>query len=378
MDLTLSPAEDEFRTEFRQFLASHPVGPEPVGEDNVFAWQLEWQRTLDKDGWAAPHWPTAYGGRDATPTQIALYYEELGRARRPMVANVIGVLLAGPTIMAWGTPEQKARLLPEILSGNEIWCQCFSEPGAGSDLASLRTRAVRDGDEWVITGQKVWTSHAQYAKWGLLVARTDPTAAKHKGLSYFLLDMQQPGVDVRPLRQITGESEFNEVFLNEARVPSSAMLGNVGDGWKVAMTTLMNERGGLGLYNQAGLRNLLDDLVAETCGLGLLDDQAVAVRIGELESRVELIRLLAYQGLATTEQNGQPGPEGSMVKLLWSTTNQLVTQTAADLLGADALRNGSRWSRELLRARANTIEGGTTEILHNIIAERVLGLPKAV
>lgn len=378
MDLTLSPDEDQFRTEFRHWLAAHSAGAEPEGETARFEWMAEWQRALHADGWAAPHWPSQYGGRDATPTQVAIYYEELGRAGRPMIANVIGVLLAGPTIMTWGTSEQKARYLNPIVSGDEIWCQGFSEPEAGSDLASLRTKATRSGDDWIISGQKVWTSNAHHAKWCLLLARTDAAAPKHLGLTCFLLDMEQAGVEVRPLRQITGECEFNEVFFSNARVPDSSVLGQVGEGWKVGLTTLMNERGGLGLFNQASLRRALDELIMGAIDRNLLHDPAVASILGDLEAKVELVRLLAYQGLAETERNGQPGPEGSLVKLLWSGTNQELTQTAIDLFGPQYLTSGSRWARELLRARANTIEGGTTEILHNILAERVLGLPKAV
>jgi alkylation response protein AidB-like acyl-CoA dehydrogenase len=279
--------------------------------------------------------------------------------------------------MIWGTDEQKERYLAPILSADEIWCQGFSEPDAGSDLAALKTRAVKDGDDWVVTGQKVWTSGAQYSKWCMLVARTDQDAPKHKGLTYFLMDMEQPGVQVLPLRQITGDPEFNELFIEEARIPDENVLGGVGNGWKVALTTLMNERAGLGFFLQVRLRQLLDELFDEARRNGMLDDPRVADKLGELHIRTEILRLTAYRGLSVIEQYGQPGPEGSLVKWLWSETNQMLTQLAPEIVGPDALTGGNQWAFELMRARGNTIEGGTTEILRNIIAERVLGLPRA-
>lgn len=377
MDLTFSAEEAAFRDELCGWLGENSAGDLPADEKEVFAWRRAWQRRLFEGGWAAVHWPVEYGGRGASVTQSAIFFEELARARAPLPANVLGMLLAGPTIMLWGTPDQKERYLQPILSAEEIWCQGFSEPDAGSDLAGLKTRAVRHGDEWVVTGQKVWTSDAQHAKWCMLVARTDFEAPKHKGLSYFLMDMEQPGVTVRPLMQITGEAHFNELFLEEARIPDENLLGGEGNGWKVALTTLMNERAGLGFFLQVQLRQELDRLIEEAARRGLLEDAYVADRLGDLHMRAEILRLTAYRGLTAIEKYGQPGPEGSLVKLMWSESNQLLVQLAADLLGPEALSIGSRWSYELLRARGNTIEGGTTEILKNIVAERVLGLPKA-
>ncbi len=378
MDLTDSPQESAFRDELRAWLAANPAGEAPVGdEDAQYDWRRGWQRRLADGGWAAVHWPVEHGGRGATITQSAIFYEELAAAGAPLPANVLGLLLAGPTIRTWGTPEQQERHLVPILTAEEIWCQGFSEPDAGSDLAAVKTRAVKDGDEWVITGQKVWTSMAQYAKWCMLVARTDPDAPKkHQGLTYFLMDMEQDGVEIVPLKQITGESEFNELFLDGARVPDANVLGGVGNGWKVALTTLMNERSGLAFFLQVRLRQLLDSLVAEAASRGLLDDPVVADKLGELELRAEVLRLTAYRGLTAIETYGQPGPEGSLTKWMWSETNQQLTQLAADLLGPDALRAGSPWGFERLRARGNSIEGGTTEVLKNIVAERVLGLPR--
>jgi len=378
MDLTFSEQETAFRDELRGWLAENQPDPKPTegGEDAVYRWRQDWQRRLYDAGWAAPHWPVEYGGRGARPSESAIYFEELGRARVPMAANVLGLLLGGPTLMVWGTPEQKERFLAPILSGEEIWCQGFSEPDAGSDLASLKTRAVRHDDEWLVSGQKVWTSGAQHAKWCMLVARSDLDAPKHKGLTYFLMDMHQEGVQVRPLRQITGEAEFNELFIEDARIPQENVVGDVGNGWNVALTTLMNERAGLGFALQIRLRQLLDDLIETAGDRGLLEDRLIADELAELHVRCESIRLMAWKGLTHAERYGQPGPEGSLVKWLWSETNQRVTQLAADIIGPEALSSGTSWSYELLRARGNTIEGGTTEVLKNIVAERVLGLPR--
>lgn len=378
MDLSFSERELAFRDELRAWLERHDTGREPEhDEDAHYAWRRDFQRALADAGWAAVHWPVEYGGRGATITESAIFFEELARAGAPLPANVLGLLLAGPTIMTWGTADQKDRFLAPILTAEEIWCQGFSEPDAGSDLASLKTRAVRDGDRWLISGQKVWTSGAQYSKWCMLLARTDPEVPKHKGLSYFLLDMEQDGVHVRPLRQITGESEFNELFIDGAVASDEQLLGGLGNGWKVALTTLMNERAGLASFLQVRLRQLLDLLSAQATRAGLLDDPDVAERLGELHLRTEVLRLTAYRGLTAIEKYGQPGPEGSLTKWMWSETNQRLTELAVDLLGPATLRAGESWAYELLRARGNSIEGGTTEVLKNIVAERVLGLPRA-
>ena len=381
MDLTFDERERAFRADLRAWLAANPPAPEPAegGEDAHYAWRRDWQRRLYDAGWAAPAWPQEHGGRGASLSESAIYFEELGRARVPLAANILGLLLGGPTLMVWGTDEQKQRHLAPILSAEEIWCQGFSEPDAGSDLASLKTRAVRDSGhpgEWVVTGQKVWTSGAQYSKWCMLVARTDGDAPKHRGLTYFLMDMEQDAVQIRPLRQITGEAEFNELFIDGARIPDSGVIGGVGNGWKVALTTLMNERAGLGFLLQVRLRQLLDDTIAAARERGLLDDALYADALADLQIRCEQIRLLAWKGLTDIERYGQPGPEGSLVKWLWSDTNQRLTELAAEIVGPQALTDGTSWSYELLRARGNTIEGGTTEVLKNIVAERVLGLPR--
>jgi len=377
MDLSFSERELAFRDELRAWLAANDPGPEPAEERAHYAWRRDFQRRLYEGGWAAVHWPPEHGGRGATLTESAIFFEELGRARAPLPANVLGILLGGPTLMTWGTDAQKDRFLGPILSGEEIWCQGFSEPDAGSDLAALKTRAVPDGDGWRVTGQKVWTSGAQYSKWCMLVARTDAEAAKHKGLTYFLMDMEQDAIQVRPLRQITGESEFNELFIEDAWIAGDCLVGGVGNGWKVALTTLMNERAGLAFFLQVRLRRLLDDLIDEAAARGLLEDDVVADKLGALHVKTEILRLTAYRGLTAIERYGQPGPEGSLTKWMWSDANQELAQVAADVLGPEALLQGTRWGYELMRARGNSIEGGTTEILKNIVAERVLGLPRA-
>jgi alkylation response protein AidB-like acyl-CoA dehydrogenase len=377
MDLTFTESEGAFRDELVAWLAANSPGAEPAGdEDAHFDWRRQWQRRLHEGGFAAVHWPAQYGGRSASVVESAIFFEELGRCGAPLPANVLGLLLAGPTIMLWGSEEQKERYLPPILSGEEIWCQGFSEPDAGSDLASLKTKAVRDREGWRISGQKVWTSIAQHSKWCMLLARSDAQAAKHKGLTYFLLDMQQEGVTVRPLRQITGESEFNELFLDGALVPQENVLGGEGNGWKVALTTLMNERAGLAFFLQVRMRQLLDRLVEQARQRGRLDDPLLVDRLVGLHMRCEALRLTAYRGLTAIEKYGQPGPEGSLTKWMWSQANQELCQLAVQVLGPQALREGDPWAYELLRSRGNTIEGGTTEILKNIVAERVLGLPK--
>ena len=378
MDLSNSAAELAFRDQLRAWLEANHSGQAPVGEDGGFAFAREWQRRLADAGWAGVDWPVEYGGRGATVTQSAIFYAELARARAPLPANTLGLLLGGPTLMMWGTAEQKERYLPPILTADEIWCQGFSEPGAGSDLAGLKTQAVfdEDAEEWIVTGQKVWTSGAHVSKWCMLLARTDPSAEKHRGLTYFLMDMEQDAVRVRPLVQMTGEAPFNELFIDDARIPAANAVGGVGNGWKVAMTTLMNERAGLAFFVQVRLRQMVDELFDAAEARGLLDDPLVADRLGELHVRCEVLRLTSYRGLAGLERHGQPGPEGSLAKLMWSQCSQQATQLAIDLLGPESLTADSRWSFELLRSRGNSIEGGTSEILKSIVAERVLGLPR--
>ncbi len=382
MDLTLSQAEEGFRDELRAWLEANHPGSEPSGDEASFEFRRAWQRKLHEAGWAGVSWPTEYGGRGATLIEQAIFNEEVVRARTPAVANVLGLAMGGPTVIAHGTEDQRRRYLPSILSADEIWCQGFSEPESGSDLASLKTRAVRNGDEWVITGQKVWTTFAHHAKWCMLVARTDPDAPKHKGLTYFLMDMEQDAVQVRPLVQITGEAEFNELFIEEARIPDENIIGGEGNGWAVAITTLMHERAtlafGLQVSVQIALRELLEESNRARGGDGqpASADPVIRQRMSQLMIESEVLRLNAYRSLSATMRTGVPGPEGSLGKWHWSEVNQALTELAMDISGPRAMDAEGEWAYRFLRARANSIEGGTTEILKNIVAERVLGLPR--
>jgi alkylation response protein AidB-like acyl-CoA dehydrogenase len=376
MDLTLSPAELEFRDELRGWLEANHPGREPEGDVESFDFRRAWQRKLNERGWAGLSWPAEYGGAGATMVEQAIFYEEIARAGAPQMANVLGLAMGGPTVIAHGTDAQKERYLAPILSADEIWCQGFSEPDSGSDLASLKTRAVRDGDDWVVTGQKVWTTFAHQAKWCMLVARTDPEAPKHRGLTYFLMDMEQDAVEVRPLVQITGEAEFNELFIEEARIPGENIVGGENNGWVVAITTLMHERAGLAFALQVEVQIALRELMAEVRERGFAEDPVVRQRLAQLYIESQVLRLNAYRGLTATMKRGAPGPEGSLGKWHWAEVNQALTELAVDLAGPRAQLVDETWTYRFLRARANSIEGGTTEILKNIVAERVLGLPR--
>jgi alkylation response protein AidB-like acyl-CoA dehydrogenase len=376
VDLTLSPSEESFRDELRAWLGDNQPGPEPDGDLAGFEFRRDWQRRMHAAGWAGVSWPQEYGGRGATLVEQAIYNEEMVRAQAPSAANVLGLAMGGPTVIAHGTDEQKRRYLEPILSAQEIWCQGFSEPDSGSDLASVKTRGVRDGDEWVVTGQKVWTTLAQHAKWCMLVARTDPDAPKHQGLTYFLMDMEQDAVQVRPLRQITGEAEFNELFMEEARIPAENIIGGEGNGWAVAITTLMHERATLAFGLQIAVKLSLRQLMDEAKRVGAAADPEVRDRLAQLYIESEVLRLNAYRGLSAIMRDGVPGPEGSLGKWQWAEVNQALTELAMDLRGPRAVLYDDTWTFRFLRARANSIEGGTTEILKNIVAERVLGLPR--
>jgi alkylation response protein AidB-like acyl-CoA dehydrogenase len=376
MDLTLSPAEREFRDDVRGWLEANHPGPEPDDDRAAFEFRRAWQRQLNERGWAGLSWPTEYGGAGATLVEQAIFYEEVARAGTPSMANVLGLAMGGPTVIAHGTEEQKQRFLPAILSADEIWCQGFSEPGSGSDLASLKTRARCNGAEWVVTGQKVWTTYAREAKWCMLVARTDPDAPKHRGLTYFLMDMEQEGVEVRPLVQITGEAEFNELFIEEARIPDENIVGGEGQGWPVAITTLMHERAGLAFALQVQVHIVLRELQQQIRDAGLADDPVIRQRFAQLYVESQVLRLNAYRGLTATMKRGAPGPEGSLGKWHWAEVNQGIAELAMDVAGSRAQLAEGPWPYRFLRSRANSIEGGTTEILKNIVAERVLGLPR--
>jgi alkylation response protein AidB-like acyl-CoA dehydrogenase len=321
--------------------------------------------------------------------QESIYHEEMARAHAPLVANVIGLNMAGPTLLAVGTPEQKGRYLPKILSAEEIWCQGFSEPNAGSDVASLQTRAVREGDDFVVNGQKVWTSYGYVADFCILLVRTDFEVPKHKGLSYLIVDMRSPGVSAKPLVQMTGEAEFAELFFDDVRVPVENLVGAPNQGWTVALTTLMHERGTLSfsiiVTFEQRLQALLELSRSSTLhGIPALEDPQVRQRLAHLYTDVKTFKLNTMRQIATLGQGHLPGPEGSLLKLQWSELNQRLVELAFELEGpysslapdsVDAPFEG-HWQYEYLRARGNTIEAGTSEVQRNIVAERVLGLPR--
>jgi alkylation response protein AidB-like acyl-CoA dehydrogenase len=397
LDFRDTPEEAEFRARLRAWLTENlPEGWETPTSQNAeglerLAFYKDWSRRLYDGGYVGMTWPKQYGGREAPIGLQAIVLEELGRAEAPEHIGLIGVGMAGPTILAHGTDAQKDRFLKNILTGEEVWCQGFSEPNAGSDLASLQTKAVPDaGTGWILTGQKVWSSFAHIADWCILVARTDGSGDKHAGLSYFLMDMHAPGVEVRPLRQITGEAEFNEIFIDGAEIPGDMVLGQIGDGWRVAITTLMNERANLGFALLARLDVAYRRLVAlarstERNGTRAADDPLIRDRLAELWTDLQAFRFTIFRTFSTFLRTGITGPEGSVAKLFWSEANQRLTKTALDIEGSFALLSAGsdlaadhgRWQQLQLRSRGNTIEAGTSEILRNIIAERVLGLPKS-
>ncbi len=375
MDLSLTPSELQFRDEVRAWLAEHPAGPEPEGSENVIDFRLRWQRILFDAGYVGISWPREHGGRGATLMEQAIFNEEMVRAKAPPPANVLGLVMGGPVIITHGTDEQRARFLAPILNGGEVWCQGFSEPNAGSDLAALTTSAVHENGGWKVNGQKVWTSLAHRAKWCMLVAKTSDDRPHHN-LTYFICDMKQPGVEVRPLRQATGESEFNEIFFNDAFVPDDNVVGEVGDGWRVAITTLMFERAGLSAGSALAIKMQLDELAALIRQHGLQNDAGIRRRLSELIVATETMRLNGFRGLSRVIEQGVPGPEGSIAKVQWADINQRLGELALDVLGAGGLAVDPVWTRRMLRARANSIEGGTSEIQRNILAERVLALPR--
>ncbi len=387
MDFADSPDEATFRADFHEWLRSELPAGWSGRDPHVGRWDealsRDWSGRLYRAGYAGLTWPAEYGGRGLPPTYQGIYLEEVARADAPDHLGVIGLGMAGPTIIAHGTPEQRAKHLRRILSAETIFCQGFSEPGSGSDLASVRTQAVRDGDDFVLNGQKVWSSYAHIADYCILLTRSDPAAAKHRGLTYLILDMHAPGVEVRPLRQITGDPEFNEIFLTDVRVPVADVVGEIGGGWQVAMTTLLHERGTLGFALTARLDVLMRRLVTTAKKTGASADPVVRDRIAALWVDLQGLRYTNYRSLAALVRTGVPGPEGSVAKLHWSETNQRLTALAVELLGPDAQLSGDGgfwhgyWQYQQLRSRGNTIEAGTSEVLRNIIAERVLGLPRS-
>jgi alkylation response protein AidB-like acyl-CoA dehydrogenase len=384
-------SEEELRKRTRALLEE--VHPEKTAS-------IPFRQKQYEHGLAWVHFPEGHGGLGLSPKMNIVVSDEISKHSKVVhhdpPASIIGIGMGAPVVLTYGTEEMKKTLLPKIFSGEEVWCQLFSEPGAGSDVAGLATRAVRDGDDWILNGQKVWTTVAHISRWGMLLARTDPDAPKHDGLSYFVLDMQAPGVDVRPLYQITAEAEFNEVFMNDVRIPHDRMLGKEGQGWRVAITTLMNERvaiGGGGSKKKGGgaIAQLLKLWNERKSGsLSASQEALLRDRVTQLWIDSELLRVTSQRARAS-QKSGNPGPEGSVSKLAQAEINKRLWETAIDVLGNDALafeagyelRQGDGGTDnaealakyQFLRSRANSIEGGTSEIMRNILGERVLGLP---
>src|SRR3954468_13897590 len=375
MDLRDTTDEAAFRQEVREFIAQNlPDTSKQRGARRFEDADLEWSRRLGAAGYAGLTWPEEYGGAGAPYSHQAIFLEELARAEAPSHLGVIGLGMAGPRIIACGTDEQKQRYLPRILDAEEIWCQGFSEPDAGSDLAASRTRIEDQGDHFLVNGQKVWSSFAHIADFCILVGLGDPDAPKYKNLTYVIVDMHAPGVEVRPLVQITGHPEFNEIFFTDVRVPKENILGSVGDGWQVAMTTLLHERGTLGFALSATLDVAVRKLIARAKE-HKVTDAVLLDRIAREWVELQALKYTNYRSLTTLQKTGIPGPEGSASKLVWSEANQRLTKLALEILGGPD--SDEYWQYQQLRSRGNTIEAGTSEILRNIVGERVLGLPRS-
>jgi alkylation response protein AidB-like acyl-CoA dehydrogenase len=397
MDFNDTPEEAAFRAKCRAWLGANA---KPLASDEADVGVLEersdpgtvkraqaWQAKKAAAGWACITWPREYGGQGGTPIQSVIWRQEESRYRTPPDLFAIGLGMLGPTIMAHGTEEQKRRYLPPMIRGEEIWCQLFSEPGAGSDLAGLATRAVRDGDEWVVNGQKIWTTGAQYSKWGMVLTRTDPTARKHDGITYFIVDMRSPGIEIRPITQINGGRGFNEVFFNDVHIPHANVVGKVNDGWRGAITTLMNERASIGSGSGGvGVRDLLR--LARTSDWGgrpALDDPAVRQRIADFYVRARGLQYTGYRTLTALSRGQTPGPEASIGKLVGAPLRQEMASFALELQGAagalsdeELSPDRAAWQHSWLASPGLRLAGGTDEILRNIVAERVLGLPGEV
>lgn len=393
MDFSYSPEEEKFRQHVRSWLEANAPADMRAGQDEDLApdarWERQktWHKKLHEGGWIGIWWPKEYGGRGASMIEQVIFNEELAQMGLSSGVNMSGVTLLGPTLIHLGTEEQKKRYLPKILPADEIWCQGYSEPGSGSDLASLQTRAVEDGDHFVVNGQKVWTSWAQHSDWIFLLVRTDPNAPKHQGISYLLVDMRSPGITVRPLVQINGDSEFNEVFFEDVRVPKKNLVGDLNRGWMVAVTTLMYERVATGsFYRFEKTLSQLCDLAKrmELNGKPAVEDTSVRQQLAQFAIEAEAIKYNDLRRLTRRLKGIPPGPEGSISKIATTELNMRICNFAMELLGPYAiLEKGSpfavdhaRWSHRMLGARAGTIAAGTNEIQRGIIGERELGLPK--
>ena len=391
MNFDFSAHEEAFRKDVRRWLETHlpddlrgrAFASSRADREEVRRLRA-WQRAMHEAGYVGMDWPREFGGRGASIVEMVILYQEMARAESPQFVNRGGISMLGPTLMKHGTPAQQKRFLPRILTAEEVWCQGFSEPNAGSDLASLQTRAVREDDQFVVNGQKVWTSMAHVADWCFLLVRTDPTAPKHRGISFLLVDMTTPGIAVRPLRQITGEAEFNEVFFDNVRVPADHLVGRLNEGWSVAITTLAYERDLLTFIRHVSLRNALHRLVRLVQRQKTSVDPIVRQKVAGLWIGEQALQLNGYRSLTNILRGGAPGPEGSISKLFWSQVDQDLAQVATEVIGPySQITQGSPWAPDEgqwefyeLLARASGIRAGTSEILRNILAERVLGLPK--
>jgi alkylation response protein AidB-like acyl-CoA dehydrogenase len=397
MDLNLTEQELRFRDEFRGWLeANIPKewstyqSQQHESSRERFDFLRAWQQKMCQAGWVGIHWPKEYGGRGVSLMEQTIFTQEMARAGAPTLINVLGLSLLGPTLIAYGTETQKKRFLPNILSAEEIWCQGYSEPNAGSDLAALRTEGVIDVDHFIVNGQKTWTSFGHYADWCFAVVRTDPDVPKHKGLTYMLIDMHSPGVSVRPLKQMTGESEFNEVIFEDVRVPVENVVGKVNGGWEIAIATLMFERGTLGASLQITFKRQIERLIElsksiKRNGGTASEDPITRQKLAQIYTEIEIFRLNQMRTLTRMSKSGVPGPEGSIQKIFWSEMNQRMQQAAMEMLGpfgqltheSDYAIDHGQWAHAYLRSRGNTIEAGTSEIQRNIIGHFVLGLPKS-
>ena len=386
MNFSYTAEETAFRLELRSWLnANVPPQPLPTSLDDEADYLTAWQSKLSAAGWAAVHWPREYGGRGASLTEQAIFQEEMARARAPQMMNRVGINLVGPTLIAHGTEEQRRRYLPKILSCEEIWCQLYSEPNAGSDLASLRTSAVAEGDTFRVNGQKVWTSYAQFASLGILLARTDADASKHRGISCLIVDMHSPGIAIRPLRQITGSAEFSETFFDDVAVPRANLIGEENAGWGVATTTLAHERGTSFPFKEQVLHKIYVDQLADLVHQrGSTDDPVLRQRYASRYIEVEIMRLHNCRMMTRLSRGELPGPESSIVKLFWADLTQNIGSLATDVTGPHAQLSttapqaveGGRWQQRMLWSRCASIAGGTSEVQKTIIAQRILGLPR--
>ncbi len=377
MNLSFDEGEARFAAEVRSWLHAHLDLPPSFStiEDEI-AWGKAWQAKLAAGRWVGIHWPAEFGGRGASPVQVAIFNMEYARSRALQPVNRVGINLAGPTLLAHGTDAQKARWLANILDASEIWCQLFSEPDAGSDLAALTTRAVKVDGGFLLTGQKVWTSYAQFASFGICLARTDSDAPKHQGISYLVVPMDSPGIEIRPLVQITGEAEFNEVFLDDVFVPDDHLVGPLHSGWAVANTTLAHERGTAFPFKEQVVHEVyLDELYRLAAANGTLDDIEVADALAQSFVELRVLRLHNWRTLSRLARGVEPGPESSYVKLQWTETTQHLSETAMAIVGPEAPLSG-RWQRQWLWSKAASIAGGTSEVQRTIIGDRILDLPR--